>query len=63
MLLVTGKTIFLRASIDNACSGRWWRRISFFLGKKAVLFSCGVDVGRASPRFALGLPGCRAAYA
>jgi len=30
-----------RASIDNACSGRWWRRISFFLGKKLCSFLVG----------------------
>lgn len=60
-LTLTGKTIFLRASIDNACSGRWWRRMSFFLGEKALLFSLGVYLREASHlrsaaalRFALG---------
>lgn len=38
----------LRASIDNACSGRWWRRMSFFLGKSSALSSGELGLYRRS---------------
>jgi hypothetical protein len=41
----SASTISLRASIDDACSGRWWGRISFSLGKKLLCFLPGAYGG------------------